>query len=120
MLWRPVLWSVPAAARWTACGWMLLTWPVSRSPCFHTALVSNEMRQRELMQGQMSLRWSDYETNNPCAEIELPNVTVKQRVSKLNMSIVSYEKEKKIIITVKVSFLARDRERDREREIFLV
>jgi hypothetical protein len=41
-------------------------------------------RQRELMQGQMSLRWSDYETNNPCAEIELPNVTVKQRVSKLN------------------------------------
>jgi hypothetical protein len=41
-------------------------------------------RQRELMQGQMSLRWSDYETNNPCAEIELPNVTVTQRVSKLN------------------------------------
>jgi hypothetical protein len=41
-------------------------------------------RQRELIQGQMSLRWSDYETNNPCAEIELPNVTVKQRVSKLN------------------------------------
>ena len=41
-------------------------------------------QQRELMQGQMSLRWSDYETNNPCAEIELPNVTVKQRVSKLN------------------------------------
>ena len=41
-------------------------------------------QQRELIQGQMSLRWSDYETNNPCAEIELPNVTVKQRVSKLN------------------------------------
>jgi hypothetical protein len=41
-------------------------------------------QQRELMRGQMSLRWSDYETNNPCAEIELPNVTVKQRVSKLN------------------------------------
>jgi len=41
-------------------------------------------RQRELVRGQMSLRWSDYETNNPCAEIELPNVTVKQRVSKLN------------------------------------
>lgn len=41
-------------------------------------------RQRELYQNQMSLRWSDYETNNPCAEIELPNVTVTQRVSKLN------------------------------------
>jgi len=41
-------------------------------------------QQRELMRGQMSLRWSDYETNNPSAEIELPNVTVKQRVSKLN------------------------------------
>lgn len=41
-------------------------------------------QQIELMRGQMSLRWSDYETNNPCAEIELPNVTVKQRVSKLN------------------------------------
>ena len=41
-------------------------------------------RQRELYQNQISLRWSDYETNNPCAEIELPNVTVKQRVSKLN------------------------------------
>lgn len=41
-------------------------------------------RQRELVRGQMSLRWSDYETNNPCAEIELPNVTVTQRVSKLN------------------------------------
>jgi len=41
-------------------------------------------QQRELMRGQMSLRWLDYETNNPCAEIELPNVTVKQRVSKLN------------------------------------
>ena len=41
-------------------------------------------QQRELIQGQMSLRWSDYETNNPCAEIELPNVTVTQRVSKLN------------------------------------
>jgi hypothetical protein len=41
-------------------------------------------QQRELMQGQMALRWSDYETNNPCTEIELPNVTVKQRVSKLN------------------------------------
>ena len=41
-------------------------------------------QQRELLRGQMSLRWSDYETNNPCAEIELPNVTVTQRVSKLN------------------------------------
>jgi len=41
-------------------------------------------QQRELLRGQMSLRWSDYGTNNPCAEIELPNVTVKQRVSKLN------------------------------------
>lgn len=41
-------------------------------------------QQRELMRNQMSLRWSDYETNNPCVEIELPNVTVKQRVSKLN------------------------------------
>jgi hypothetical protein len=41
-------------------------------------------QQRELMRGQMSLRWSDYGTNNPCDEIELPNVTVKQRVSKLN------------------------------------
>ena len=41
-------------------------------------------QQQELMRGQMSLRWSDYGTNNPCAEIELPNVTVKQRVSKLN------------------------------------
>ena len=41
-------------------------------------------QQQELIQGQMSLRWSDYETNNPCAEIELPNVTVTQRVSKLN------------------------------------
>jgi hypothetical protein len=41
-------------------------------------------QQRELMRGQMSLRWSDYETNNPCAEIELPNVAVTQRVSKLN------------------------------------
>lgn len=41
-------------------------------------------QQIELMRGQMSLRWSDYEINNPCAEIELPNVTVKQRVSKLN------------------------------------
>ena len=41
-------------------------------------------RQRELYQNQMSLRWLDYGTNKPCAEIELPNVTVKQRVSKLN------------------------------------
>ena len=41
-------------------------------------------QQRELMRGQMSLRWSDYGTNNPCDEIELPNVTVKQRVGKLN------------------------------------
>ena len=42
-------------------------------------------RQRELYQNQMSLRISDYpERNNPCAEIELPNVTVTQRVSKLN------------------------------------
>ena len=41
-------------------------------------------QQGELMRSQMSLRWSDYEINNPCAEIELPNVTVKQRVSKLN------------------------------------
>ena len=43
-------------------------------------------RQRELMQGQMSLRWSDYETNNPCAEIELPNVVVTQRVTKSKIS----------------------------------
>jgi hypothetical protein len=42
-------------------------------------------RQRELYQNQMSLRISDYpERSNPCAEIELPNVTVTQRVSKLN------------------------------------
>lgn len=40
-------------------------------------------QQRELMRSQMSLRWSDYETNNPCEEIELPNVTVTQRVSKV-------------------------------------
>jgi hypothetical protein len=42
-------------------------------------------RQRELYQNQISLRWSDIqERSNPCAEIELPNVTVTQRVSKLN------------------------------------
>jgi hypothetical protein len=33
----------------------------------------------------MSLRISDYpERSNPCAEIELPKVTVTQRVTKLN------------------------------------
>jgi hypothetical protein len=42
-------------------------------------------RQRELYQNQMSLQWSNNpERSNPCAEIELPNVTVTQRVSKLN------------------------------------
>ena len=42
-------------------------------------------RQRELYQNQMSLRISDYpERSNPCAEIELPKVTVTQRVTKLN------------------------------------
>lgn len=42
-------------------------------------------RQRELYQNQMSLRWSDIqERSNPCAEIELPKVTVTQRVTKLN------------------------------------
>lgn len=42
-------------------------------------------RQRELYQNQISLRWSDIqERSNPCSEIELPNVTVTQRVSKLN------------------------------------
>ena len=42
-------------------------------------------RQRELYQNQISLRWSDIqERSNPCDEIELPNVTVTQRVSKLN------------------------------------
>ena len=42
-------------------------------------------RQRELYQNQMSLQWSNNpERRNPCAEIELPNVTVTQRVSKLN------------------------------------
>jgi hypothetical protein len=40
-------------------------------------------QQRELMRGQMSLRWSDYETNNPCAEIERPKVD-KEWVGKLN------------------------------------
>lgn len=43
-------------------------------------------QQRELIRGQMSLRWSDYETNNPCAEIELPNVTVTPRVTKSKLS----------------------------------
>ena len=42
-------------------------------------------RQRELYQNQISLRWSDIqERSNPCAEIELPKVTVTQRVTKLN------------------------------------
>ena len=42
-------------------------------------------RQRELYQNQMTLQWSNNpERSNPCAEIELPNVTVTQRVSKLN------------------------------------
>ncbi len=42
-------------------------------------------RQRELYQNQISLRWSDIEErSNPCAEIELPKVTVTQRVTKLN------------------------------------
>jgi len=42
-------------------------------------------QQRELLRGQMSLRMFDYpERSNPCDEIELPNVTVTQRVSKLN------------------------------------
>lgn len=42
-------------------------------------------RQRELYQNQMSLEWSVIqEERNLCAEIELPNVTVTQRVSKLN------------------------------------
>ena len=42
-------------------------------------------RQRELYQNQMSLQWSVIqEQRNLCAEIELPNVTVTQRVSKLN------------------------------------
>jgi hypothetical protein len=42
-------------------------------------------RQRDLYQNQMSLQWSNNpERHNPCAEIELPNVTVTQRVSKLN------------------------------------
>jgi hypothetical protein len=41
-------------------------------------------REQERYLNQMSLRWLDYGTNKPCAEIELPNVTVKQRVSKLN------------------------------------
>jgi hypothetical protein len=40
-------------------------------------------QQRELMRGQMSLRWSDYGTNNPCNEIEKPKVD-KEWVSKLN------------------------------------
>jgi hypothetical protein len=41
-------------------------------------------QQRELLRGQMSLRMFDYpERSNPCDEIELPNVTVTQRVSKL-------------------------------------
>jgi hypothetical protein len=43
-------------------------------------------QQRELMRGQMSLRWSDYETKNPCAEIELPNVVVTQRATKSKIS----------------------------------
>lgn len=42
-------------------------------------------RQRELYQNQISLRWTDIEErSNPCAEIELPKVTVTQRVTKLN------------------------------------
>ena len=42
-------------------------------------------RQRELYQNQMSLQWSNNpETSNPCDEIELPNVTVTRRVTKLN------------------------------------
>lgn len=42
-------------------------------------------RQRELYQNQMTLQWSVIqEQRNLCAEIELPNVTVTQRVSKLN------------------------------------
>lgn len=42
-------------------------------------------RQRELYQNQMSLQWSVIqEQRNLYAEIELPNVTVTQRVSKLN------------------------------------
>jgi hypothetical protein len=40
-------------------------------------------QQRELMRGQMSLRWSDYGVNNPCNEIEKPKVD-KEWVSKLN------------------------------------
>jgi hypothetical protein len=54
---------------------------------FHQQSLQQQIieRQRELYQNQMSLRISDYpERNNPCAEIELPNVTVTQRVSKLN------------------------------------
>jgi hypothetical protein len=42
-------------------------------------------RQRELYQNQMTLQWSNNpERSNPCAEIELPKVTVTQRVTKLN------------------------------------
>lgn len=42
-------------------------------------------RQRELYQNQMSLEWSVIqEERNLCAEIELPKVTVTQRVTKLN------------------------------------
>jgi hypothetical protein len=54
---------------------------------FHQQSLQQQIieRQRELYQNQMSLRISDYpERSNPCAEIELPNVTVTQRVSKLN------------------------------------
>ena len=43
-------------------------------------------QQRELVRGQMSLRWSDYETYTPCAEIELPNVVVTQRATKSKIS----------------------------------
>ena len=49
----------------------------------HESLIQ---RQQELMRNQMSLRWSDYETNNPCAEIELPNVVVTQRVTESKIS----------------------------------
>lgn len=42
-------------------------------------------RQQELYQNQMSLRMSNYpERSNSCEEIELRNVTVTQRVTKLN------------------------------------
>jgi hypothetical protein len=54
---------------------------------FHQQSLQQQIieRQRELYQNQMSLRISDYpERSNPCAEIELPKVTVTQRVTKLN------------------------------------